>query len=186
MTLVGLFLTTMVMAREWERGTLEALFITPVRPIEILLSKMIPYFGIAAIGFWLCMAAARYLYGVPVHGSFLMILLGSVIYLIVTLGMGLTISSVIKNQFFACQVSMLVSTLPTVMLSGFIFDLRSAPAVVYAVGHVLPATYYMELLKSLFLAGNDWALIRENCLILGGYAVFFTGLSCVVTKKRLE
>ena len=186
MTLVGLFLTTMVMAREWERGTLEALFITPVRPIEILLSKMIPYFGIATIGFWLCMAAARYLYGVPVHGSFLMILLGSVIYLIVTLGMGLTISSVIKNQFFACQVSMLVSTLPTVMLSGFIFDLRSAPAVVYAVGHVLPATYYMELLKSLFLAGNDWALIRENCLILGGYAVFFTGLSCVVTKKRLE
>lgn len=186
MTLVGLFLTTMVMAREWERGTLEALFITPVRPIEILLSKMIPYFGIATIGFWLCMAAARYLYGVPVHGSFLMILLGSVIYLIVTLGMGLTISSVIKNQFFACQVSMLVSTLPTVMLSGFIFDLRSAPAMVYAVGHVLPATYYMELLKSLFLAGNDWALIRENCLILGGYAVFFTGLSCVVTKKRLE
>jgi len=186
MTLVGVFLTTMVMAREWERGTLEALFITPVRPIEILLSKMIPYFGIATIGFWLCMAAARYLYGVPVHGSFLMILLGSVIYLIVTLGMGLTISSVIKNQFFACQVSMLVSTLPTVMLSGFIFDLRSAPAVVYAVGHVLPATYYMELLKSLFLAGNDWALIRENCLILGGYAVFFTGLSCVVTKKRLE
>lgn len=186
MTLVGVFLTTMVMAREWERGTLEALFITPVRPIEILLSKMIPYFGIATIGFWLCMAAARYLYGVPVHGSFFMILLGSVIYLIVTLGMGLTISSVIKNQFFACQVSMLVSTLPTVMLSGFIFDLRSMPAVVYAVGHVLPATYYMELLKSLFLAGNDWALIRENCLILGGYAVFFTGLSCVVTKKRLE
>lgn len=81
---------------------------------------------------------------------------------------------------------MLVSTLPTVMLSGFIFDLRSVPAVVYAVGHILPATYYMELLKSLFLAGNDWALIRENCLILGGYAVFFTGLSCVVTKKRLE
>lgn len=80
------------------RGTLEALFITPVRPIEILLSKMIPYFGIATIGFWLCMAAARYLYGVPVHGSFLMILLGSVIYLIVTLGMGLTISSVIKTS----------------------------------------------------------------------------------------
>ena len=186
MTLVGVFLTTMVMAREWERGTLESLFITPVRPLEILLSKMIPYFCVASVGFWLCIAAARYLYGVPVHGSFLMILLGSVIYLIVTLGMGLTISSIVKNQFLACQISMLVSMLPTMMLSGFIFDLRSAPSIVYAVGHVLPATYYMELLKSLFLAGNDWALIRENCLILGGYAVFFTGLSCVVTKKRLE
>lgn len=186
MTLVGVFLTTMVMAREWERGTLEALFITPVRPLEILLSKMIPYFCVASVGFWLCIAAARYLYGVPVHGSFLMILLGSVIYLIVTLGMGLTISSVVKNQFLACQISMLVSMLPTMMLSGFIFDLRSAPSIVYAVGHVLPATYYMELLKSLFLAGNDWTLIGKNCSILGGYALFFVGLSYKVTRKRLE
>lgn len=186
MTLVGVFLTTMVMAREWERGTLEALFITPVKPLEILLSKVIPYFCVAMAGFSLCLLAARYLYGVPMHGSFAMILLSSVIYLLVTLGMGLTISSAIKNQFLACQISMIVSILPTVMLSGFIFDLRSAPGIVYAVGHILPATYYMELLKSLFLAGNDWALIGENCAILSGYALLFGGLSYKVTKKRLE
>lgn len=186
MTLTGVFLTTMVMAREWERGTLEAVFVTPVRAIEILLSKMIPYFCVAMAGFWLCMLAARFLYGVPIHGSFLLILLSSVIYLMVALGMGLTISSVIKSQFLASQLSMVIAMLPTMMLSGFIFDLRSVPDFISAVGHVLPATYYMELLKSLFLAGNNWYLIGRNCTVLLLYAVFFVGLSLKVTKKRLE
>ncbi len=186
MTLVGVFLTTMVMAREWERGTLEAMFITPVRTLEILLSKMVPYFCVAMIGFWLCILAARYLYGVPIHGSFAVILLSSLIYVVVTLGMGLTISSVVKSQFLACQISMLISILPTMMLSGFIFDLKSAPAIISIVGHIFPATYYMELLKSLFLAGNHWSLIFRNSAILIFYAVFFVGLSYKVTKKRLE
>ena len=120
MTFVGVFLTTMVMAREWERGTLESLFITPVRPLEILLSKMIPYFCVASVGFWLCIAAARYLYGVPVHGSFLMILfrIGDLPYRDVGHGSYDFIGS--QNQFLACQISMLVSMLPTMMLSGFI------------------------------------------------------------------
>lgn len=186
MSLVGVFLTTMLMAREWERGTLEALFVTPVKPLEILLSKMIPYFFVAMIGFWLCILAARLLYDVPIHGSFTIILLSSVIYLFAMLGMGLTISSTIKNQFLACQVAMVVTMLPTMMLSGFLFDLRNAPLIVQAIGHILPATYYMELLKSLFLSGNNWPLIIKSCLILTLYAVLFVGLSFKVTKKRLE
>lgn len=185
-TLVGVFLTTMVMAREWERGTLESLFVTPVRPLEILLSKMIPYFFIAMIGFWLCIAAARFLYRVPIHGSFFIILLSSVIYLLVSLGMGLTISSTIKNQFLASQLAMLITLLPTLMLSGFLFDLRNTPFVIQAIGHIFPATYYMELLKSLFLTGNNWYMIFKNCGILLSYAFLFLGLSFKVTQKRLE
>ena len=100
--------------------------------------------------------------------------------------MGLTISSLVKSQFLASQISLLVSVLPTMMLSGFLFDLRSVPAFISAVGHVLPATYYMELLKSLFLSGNNWTLITENCTILFFYALFFVGLSYKITKKRLE
>ena len=186
MTLVGVFLTTMIMAREWEHGTLESLFITPVRILEILLSKIIPYFCVAMAGFWLCMFSARFLFGVPIHGSFLIILFSSVIYVMVALGMGLTISSAIKNQFLASQMALLVSMLPTMMLSGFLFDLRSVPAVISAVGHVLPATYYMELLKSLFLAGNNWPLIIRNCTVLFLYALLFLFLSFKVTRKRLE
>lgn len=185
-TLVGVLLTTMIMAREWEHGTLEALFITPVRILEILLSKIIPYFCVAMTGFWLCMFSARFLYEVPIHGSFLIILLSSVIYLMVSLGMGLTISSVVRNQYLASQLAIIVSMLPTMMLSGFLFDLRSVPAAISAVGHVLPATYFMELLKSLFLAGNNWSLIVKNCTVLFLYAAFFLALSFKVTKKRLE
>ena len=185
-TLVGVLLTTMIMAREWEHGTLEALFITPVRILELLLSKIIPYFCVAMTGFWLCMLSARFLYEVPIHGSFLIILLSSVIYLMVSLGMGLTISSVVRNQYLASQLAIIVSMLPTMMLSGFLFDLRSVPAAISAVGHVLPATYFMELLKSLFLAGNNWSLIVKNCTVLFLYAAFFLALSFKVTKKRLE
>ena len=186
MTLVGVFLTTMVMAREWERGTLEALFISPVKPLEILIAKIIPYFCTAMVGFSLCLLASYYIYHVPLRGSFLVILASSVIYLFSALGIGLTVSTLIKNQFVSCQVALLVSMLPTMMLSGFIFDLRSVPAFISFIGHLLPATYYMELLKSLFLAGNDWPLIIKNTTILLLYALFFTGLSYKVTRKRLE
>lgn len=186
MTMVGVFLTTMVMAREWERGTLESLFVTPVKPLEIVLSKWIPYFFVSMGGFALCMIAARYLFYVPIRGSVLIIILASMIYLLTTLGLGLTISSLLKDQFIACQIALLVSLLPTVMLSGFIFDLKSTPEFINAVGHIMPATYYMELLKTLFLVGNNWGMIVKNCTILIAYGLFFFGLSVVVTKKRLE
>lgn len=185
-TLVGVFLTSLVMAKEWERGTLESLFVTPVRILEIVLSKMIPYFFVAVLGLSLCLLAARFVFSVPVYGSMLMIVLVSFIYLFVTLGMGLTISSVLKSQFVACQVALTVSLLPTMMLSGFIFDLRSVPKFVSVIGHVLPATYYLETLKSLFLAGSNWPLLIKNTLILAAYAAFFVSMSFYVTKKNVE
>lgn len=186
MTLVGAFLTALVMAREWERGTLESLFVTPVRPGEILVAKIIPYFGIGMVGLALCLVAARYLFHVPIMGSLPILVLASMLYLIVAVGIGLVISSVTRNQFVASQVALLSSFLPAMLLSGFLFDLRNVPWVVNIIGHILPATYFMELIRALFLAGNIWPLIIKNCLILLGYAV---GLLCVaraVTQKRLD
>ena len=185
-TIVGVFLTSLVMAREWERGTLESLFISPVKPLEILLSKMIPYFCIAMIGLIFCLIAARFLFKVPIHGSLAIIILCSMLYLLTTLGMGLTISSITKNQFLASQVALIVSFLPAMMLTGFLFDLRSVPPFIRNVGQILPATYYLQLLKSLFLAGNNWNLILKHCLILSGYAVFFISAALKVTKKTVE
>ena len=185
MPLVGVFLTALVMAREWERGTLESLFATPVQPLEIILAKILPYFCVAMAGFLLCMVSARYIYDVPIHGSILIILLASVEYVLVAAGMGLTISSIVKNQFLACQIALVVGLLPTVMLSGFIFDLRSVPAVISVIGHILPATYYMELLKTLFLSGNNWFMIARNCAVLAAYGAAFIMISLRVTKKRL-
>lgn len=186
MTLIGTFLTALVMAREWERGTLEALFVTPVRPVEILIAKIIPYFGVGLLGLALCLLAARLLFDVPIHGSMLALLVGSMLYMFVALGIGLLISAFTKNQFLASQIAILASFLPAMMLSGFVFDLRNVPAAVNLVGHLLPATYFMELVKSLFLAGNYWPLIIKDCAILAGYAVVLLGLARILTRKKLD
>ena len=185
-TLVGIFLTALVMAREWERGTLESIFVTPVKIFEILLSKIIPYFCVAMFGFLLCLLAARYLYSIPLHGSILVLFVATILYLFVALGIGLVISTVTKSQFLSCQVALIVGFMPSLMLTGFIFDLHSAPDWVNKIGHVLPPTYYLELLKSLFLAGNNWELIFKNCTILILYAVFFMGIALKITRKRIE
>ena len=186
MTLVGAFLTALVMAREWERGTLEALFVTPVRPVEILLAKIIPYFGIGMVGLLLCLVAARFLFEVPMHGSLIAIVVSAMLYLLVAVAVGLVISSVTRNQFLASQVALISSFLPSLMLSGFLFDLRNVPTVIRIVGHALPATYFMELIRTLFLAGNVWSLILRNCAILAAYAVVLLAVARFVTRKRLD
>ena len=186
MTLVGAFLTALVMAREWERGTLEALFVTPVRPVEILLAKVIPYFCVGMMGLFLCLVAARFLFKVPMQGSLLVIVLASMLYLLVAVGMGLLISAATRNQFLASQLALVSSFMPSLMLSGFLFDLRNVPVLVQAVGRILPATYFMELVKTLFLAGNVWPLILRNCAILAAYAVLLLGIARAVTRKRLD
>jgi ABC-2 type transport system permease protein len=185
MTLVGAFLTSLLVAREWERGTMEALLVTPVRPAEILLSKMLPYFAVGAIGCALCLAAARWLFGVPFEGSLALIVLACALYLLVALGLGLFISSATKNQFLASQVALLASFMPAMMLSGFLFDLRNVPAVVRAVGSVLPATHFMQLLKTLLLVGDVPAVVVPDLLLLTGYAAGFVAAARVVTRKRL-
>lgn len=185
MTLVGAFLTALVMAREWERGTLEALFVTPVRPVEILLAKMIPCFMVGLLGLAMCLLAARFLFHVPMYGSLLVLLFSSMLYLFVALGIGLLISSATKNQFIASQIALIASFLPALMLSGFIFDLRNVPLAIRVVGQLLPATYFMELVKSLFLAGDFWPLILRDCAVLAGYATLLLGLARLATQKRL-
>lgn len=185
MTLVGAFLTSLVVAREWERGTLEALFVTPVRPVEILLAKMIPYFLVGMIGFAMCLLAARFLFDVPMQGSLLILTVSSVLYMFVALGVGLLISSVTKNQFVASQMALLTSFLPALMLSGFMFDLNNVPPLIRFIGQALPATHFLELIKTLMLAGNVWPIIIKKCLILAAYAVLLLGAAHRVTKKRI-
>ncbi len=186
MTLVGTFLTALVMAREWERGTLEALFVTPVRPVEVLLAKIVTYFAVGMVGLALCLVAARGLFGVPLYGSLAVLLLASMLYMVVSLGIGLLISAFTRNQFLASQIAILASFMPALMLSGFVFDLRNVPLAVRVVGHALPATYFMELVRTLFLAGDQWGLILKNGAILAAYAAGLLALARAVTRKRLD
>jgi ABC-2 type transport system permease protein len=175
----------MVMAREWERGTLESLFVTPVRSDEILLGKTLPYFLLGLIGLALCIFAAKYLFHVPVRGTLLILLAASTLYVLVALGIGLLISSAVKNQLVASQLALLATFMPAVMLSGFLFDLRSMPTVIRVVTYVLPARYYVTLLQTIFLAGNVWSVILPNMLVLGTMMALLGLGSRAVTRKRL-
>ena len=186
MTLIGAFLTSLLIAREWERGTLESLFVTPVRPLEIVLAKLVPYLVIGAIDLVLCLLAAKFLFQVPMRGSLWAILLASMLYLAVSLLLGLFISGKTRNQFQASQVALLVSFMPALMLSGFVFDLRNVPAVVQVISHLLPATHFMQLIKTLFLAGDNWSMLLRDCSILLLYAALLTFAVHRTLRKKLD
>ncbi len=186
MTLTGAFLTSMVVAREWERGTFEALFVTPVTSWEILIGKAVPYFCLGMVGFALCVGAAEVLFSVPLRGSLLLLTFGSMIYMLVALGMGLFISAVTRSQFLASQFALLTSFLPATLLSGFLFDLRSMPAAVEMLTHIIPARYYVSFVKTVFLTGNVACVVLESLGILAAMATLLLYLAQAKTRKSLE
>jgi len=186
MTIIGAFLTAMVVAREWERGTLEALFVTPVRAGELLTAKFLPYFALGMIGFVLCLLAGRFLFHVPLRGSLFLLCLASMIYLVVALGMGLLVSTLVKSQFLASQLAMLLTFLPAMMLSGFLYDLRSMPAVIQGITYVLPARYAVTLLQTLYLAGNVGSVIWLNLAVLTAMATALIVGTWLATRKQLS
>ena len=185
-TLIGAFMTSMVVAREWERGTFEALFVTPVRTDEILLGKTVPYILLGMVGLLLCLGAAKFLFDVPIRGSVPLLLTLSMLYLLVSVAMGLLISSSLKSQFLSSQVTLVVTFMPALMLSGFIYDLRSVPLTIQLISYLVPARYFVSLLQTLFLVGDVWSVIWLNAAILAGAAIVLLTLARRATRKSLS
>ena len=185
-TLIGAFMTSMVVAREWERGTFEALFVTPVRTDEILLGKTVPYILLGMVGLLLCLGAAKFLFDVPIRGSVPILLTLSMLYLLVSVAMGLLISSSLKSQFLSSQVTLVVTFMPALMLSGFIYDLRSVPLTIQLISYLVPARYFVSLLQTLFLVGDVWSVIWLNAAILAGAAIVLLTLARRATRKSLS
>ncbi len=186
MTLIGALLTALVMAREWERGTMEALLVTPISMQEVILGKLIPYFLLGMGGLSLSVAMAIFLFEVPLRGSLWVLFATSALFLVTALSMGLLISSVAKNQFVAGQVAIIGTFLPAFILSGFIFDINSMPPVVQLITHAIAARYYVTILQTVFLVGDEWSVILPNAASLVLLAAFFLGLTWKNTRKRLE
>lgn len=186
MTLIGALLTALVMAREWERGTMEALMVTPMAIREMILGKLIPYFILGMGGMTLSVVMAVFLFEVPLRGSLGVLLVASSLFLLVALGMGLLISTVAKNQFVAGQVAIIVTFLPAFILSGFIFDIGNMPLPVQVITHVVAARYFVTILQNVFLAGDVWSVIVPNAAALLVMAIIFLGLSRLKTRKRLD
>lgn len=186
MTVIGAILTSLVIAREWERGTMEALLSTQVTRTELLLSKLLPYYILGLLAMTLCMLVAVLVMGVPYRGSLAILFVMTSLFLASTLGMGLLISTITRNQFNAAMVALNAGFLPAVMLSGFIFEIDSMPAIVQAVTYVIPARYFVSTLQTLFLAGNIGSVLLVNLLFLIISAVVFIGLTAWKTKRRLD
>lgn len=186
MTLIGALLTALVVAREWERGTMESLMATPVTVSEIILCKLVPYFLLGMGGLLLSVAMTVWLFEVPLRGSFLVLLAASALFLFAALGMGLLISTVANNQFVAGQAAIIATFLPAFILSGFIFDIGSMPTPIQVVSHAIAARYFVAILQTVFLAGNVWPVILANGAALLAMGVFFLAMVRRRTRKRID
>ncbi len=186
MTVIGAILTSLVIAREWERGTMEALLSTQITRTELLLCKLIPYYLLGMLAMTLCMFVAVVIMAIPYRGSLLILFALSSVFLISTLGTGLLISTLTRNQFNASMVALNAAFLPAVMLSGFIFPIDSMPAIVRVISGIIPARYFVSALQTLFLAGNIPRLLILNSVFLTGTALLFIGLTLLKTRRRLD
>jgi ABC-2 type transport system permease protein len=186
MTLTGALLTALVIAREWERGTMEALMVTRVTVREILLAKLVPYFVLGMGGMAGSVAIAVFLFGVPLEGSVWVLTAAAALFMLASLGMGLVISSFARSQFVAGQIAIIATFLPAFLLSGFVFDINSMPRAVRIVTHVVAARYFVAILQSVFLAGNVWSVILPNAAALAAMAAVFLGLARAIARKRLD
>lgn len=186
MTLIGILLTALVIAREWERGTMEAMLVTPLRRVDILLGKIIPYYILGMLGMGLSVVVAVTVFQVPFRGSITALLLLSSLFMLASLGFGLLLSAAIRIQFVAAQISIVAGFLPAFFLSGLIFDLESTPPMIQIVSHVVPAKYFVTISHTLFMAGDIWSVLLPNGLVLAAMAVIFLGLAFRKISKRLE
>lgn len=186
MTVVGTLLTALVIAREWERGTMEAILATPLRRSEFLLGKTLPYFILGMIGFLISMAGSTWLFGVPIRGSLWLVILASGLYLTTALGLGLALSAKLRVQFVAAQISIVIGFLPTFFLSGMLFDLGSAPVWIQWVSRLVPASYFVQASHTLFLAGDVWGILIPTLSALGVATLLFFFLAWRNLKLRID
>jgi ABC-2 type transport system permease protein len=185
MALVGTLLTALVVAREWERGTMEAMMATPVSSVELLLGKVVPYFVLGLGSMTLCTVIAVSLFHVPFRGSVGALYAISSAFLLPALGQGLLISAATKNQFLASQLALMSSFLPTFLLSGFLFEIASMPKAIQIVTPLVAARWLIPSLESVFLTGDLWPVLLKSIGILLLYGVIFLGLATLTTRKRV-
>jgi ABC-2 type transport system permease protein len=186
MTVIGAMLTSLVVAREWERGTMEALLASPVTRTELLLSKLLPYYVLGMISMAAVALAAVNFMGVPFRGSVPALVVVTSVFLLSMLGVGLLISSVMRNQFDSAQTTLNAAFLPAVMLSGAFFVIASMPAPVRALTYLLPPRYLVTSLQTIFLAGDVWEVLVPDILFMTGTSVLFLALAALKTARRLD
>ena len=186
MSMTGTLLTALIVAREWERGTMESMLASPAGMAEITGAKLGTYFVLGMGSMAVSVLITVFIFGVPLRGGILPLTLCAALFLIYALAQGLFISTLARNQFVAAQLAFLTTMMPAMMLSGMMFDIASMPAWLQALPYVFPVRYLVSILQTLFLAGTVWPLVLPNLAALGLAAVAAIGASLAVTRRRLD
>ncbi|MDD5505607.1 MAG: ABC transporter permease [Candidatus Omnitrophica bacterium] len=183
--IIAALLTSICIAKEWERGTMEQLISTPVKAPELIIGKFIPYFAIGFIDLFVSVVMARFLFGVPFTGNYFLLVFLSALFLTGALSQGILISTVARTQLLASQLATLTTFIPTMLLSGFIYPIFNMPQVVQAITYLIPARYYIIILRGLFLKGNGIDVMWDEALFLFLFALFMSGLAIIKFRKRV-
>lgn len=185
MGLISALLTSLTIAREWETGTMEQLISTPVRPPELILGKLIPYLGIGLADFLLAVLMTVFLFHVPLRGNVFLLFGVGTVFIVATLAQGILISTITRQQLLASQLAMVATFLPAFLLSGFAFAIANMPVVVRGITYIVPARYFVALVKGLFLRGTGVTILWGDALCLLGFAALMIAASIARTKRRL-
>ena len=184
--MIGALLTALVVSREWERGTIEALLATPVGIFEFIVGKLVPNFVLGMCAMLVCVFAALFVFHIPLRGSLAVLIGFTALFLLVALSIGLLISTVARTQFLASQMAMLVAFLPGLYFSGFLFEIASMPSPLRAFATIVPARYYVRGLQTIFLAGDIAAVIVPSALMLAFMSTVLFVLTWRNTRQRLD
>ena len=186
LAIMAVLLTALTVAREWERGSMEQLFATPVRRLEVIVGKLLPYVALGLVQVLLVVTLGAWLFGVPIAGSLGLLFLAALLFLIAMLGQGLLISVATRNQQVATQVGFVSSLLPALLLSGFLFPIENMPRLLQILSLAIPARYFIVVLRGVLLKGNDLAVLWPQFAALTAFALVMIGLSTARFRRRLD
>lgn len=184
--LVGAQLTSLTVSREWERGTMELLISTPVTALEVMIGKLIPYFGIGLFDAAFCLCTAAFWFQVPFRGSLFALTVTTALFTLVVLGIGYLVSVKIRSQLGASQVALVLTMVPITLLSGFTFPIDQMPPAIQGVTLIIHARYYITILRSIFLKGSTLAELTVPILALVLYATAVGWLAARAFRKQLD
>jgi ABC-2 type transport system permease protein len=185
MAVITAMLTSLTIAREWERGTMEQLASTPVRRVEVILGKLLPYLGIGLIDIVITVVLGLLLFGVPFRGNPVLLLGMSLLFLTGGLGLGIFISAATRSQMLATQAALMITYLPSLLLSGFMFAIEAMPAPLRAITYLLPARYFLVVTRGIFLKGVGLDVLRAQALLMALFAVVGLGLAIRNFRKEI-
>jgi len=186
MMMIGAVVTALTLVQEKESGTIEQLIVSPVRPFQVILGKVLPYLFLCLIALLLVLVAAYWVFGLELKGDLMQLLLMALVYVFGVLGIGIFVSSIVDDMASAMLLAVLLSILPSVFFSGFVFPIRNMPLLLQLITYLVPARYFLSIIRGIYLKGIGIEILWGEVLFLVAFAVVVFGFASTRFKKRLD